>query len=382
MLFTLEALSAKHGDSLLLHFGTRKKPQLVVIDGGPGGVYTKTLEPRLNELKKARAPNGRLPIRMVMVSHIDDDHINGILRMTNKLVDAGGKPAYDVTTFWHNSFDDLIGNEEEERAASLTAATTASFRGSLPASLHISEGGEVLLASVPQGRDLRLAVEKLGCTVNEGFQNLVMVPQGKKQGLLKLGPALSFTVVGPLEEEVIALQEEWNKVIKKKGLAEIAAFADDSVFNLSSIVVLAKAGDKTMLLTGDARGDNVLRGLKRAGLLKNGKLHVDLLKVPHHGSDRNVETSFFRQVTADHYVISADGKHGNPDTPMLKMLSEARGNDKYTIHLTNLELPEDSNRKRIIKFFEKEKKEGKKYKVLARDPKKLSISVDLGDEKL
>ena len=35
MIFTLEALEAKHGDSLLLHYGTKKSPQLIVIDGGP-----------------------------------------------------------------------------------------------------------------------------------------------------------------------------------------------------------------------------------------------------------------------------------------------------------------------------------------------------------
>ena len=60
-----------------------------------------------------------------------------------------------------------------------------------------------------------------------------------------------------------ALQEEWDKQIKKAGVAKIAEFADDSVFNLSSITVLATFKKKTMLLTGDARGDYVLAGLRR-----------------------------------------------------------------------------------------------------------------------
>ena len=46
-----------------------------------------------------------------------------------------------------------------------------------------------------------------------------------------------------------------------------------------------------MLLTGDARGDDVLAGLREAGLLRRSPLHVDVLKLPHHGSDRNVETT-------------------------------------------------------------------------------------------
>ena len=35
----LETLRAKYGDSLLLHFGTEEEPRLVLIDGGPPGVY-------------------------------------------------------------------------------------------------------------------------------------------------------------------------------------------------------------------------------------------------------------------------------------------------------------------------------------------------------
>jgi hypothetical protein len=57
------------------------------------------------------------------------------------------------------------------------------------------------------------------------------------------------------------------------------------------------------------------------------------------------------------------------------MISEARGNDKFTIHLTNRE-------KRLDKFFASEKKKGKKYKVAYRDPKERSLWVDLGDDVL
>jgi hypothetical protein len=90
------------------------------------------------------------------------------------------------------------------------------------------------------------------------------------------------------------------------------------------------------LLTGDARGDYLIEGLKQEGLLDaNGKLHVDILKMPHHGSDRNVDPSFFSTITADHYLASADGTFGNPDRPTLEMLIDKRGKDAaYTIHLT------------------------------------------------
>ena len=34
-LFTLEAIKAKHGDSLILHYGKEDDPRFILIDGGP-----------------------------------------------------------------------------------------------------------------------------------------------------------------------------------------------------------------------------------------------------------------------------------------------------------------------------------------------------------
>src|SRR3546814_7234654 len=75
-----------------------------------------------------------------------------------------------------------------------------------------------------------------------------------------------------------ALQKDWNTKIKpllakekeKAAKAEIAAYVDRSVYNLSSIVVLAEADGKRLLLTGDGRGDHTLSGLEEAGLLAPG----------------------------------------------------------------------------------------------------------------
>jgi beta-lactamase superfamily II metal-dependent hydrolase len=106
--------------------------------------------------------------------------------------------------------------------------------------------------------------------------------------------------------------------------------------NLSSLVLIAACNGKKMLLTGDARGDKILEGLELVGALKTrGTMHVDMLKMPHHGSDRNMETAFLRRIRADHYVFSGNGEHGNPECSTLEMLLEARGSKAaYTVHLT------------------------------------------------
>lgn len=380
MPFALEALEAKKGDALLLHYGKDSDPKLMVIDGGPGGVYAGSLKPRLDEIKRERSPDDPLPIRMVMVSHIDDDHINGVLQMINKLagLHEQHKPLpYDITTLWHNRFDDLLGNEADELVASLKAAANAASSSSFSAGLPVQRETALVLASVTQGRQLRDAAKRLGVGLNDGFGNLVMVPAGKKSRQFDAGDGLKLTVIGPDEERVKALHEEWDRQIKKSGVAKVAEFADQSVFNLSSITVLATFKKKTMLLTGDARGDFVLAGLRRAKLLNSGKIHVDLLKIPHHGSDNNVDTDFFRSITADHYVVSGDGEHGNPELSTFQMISDARGQDEFTIYLTHGKLPEDPKPNKLLDFFKKEKKAGKKYKTAVREEGSLGIAVDL-----
>ena len=102
-----------------------------------------------------------------------------------------------------------------------------------------------------------------------------------------------------------------------------------------------------MLLTGDARGDKILLGLQKAGLIKpRRKMNVDILKLPHHGSDNNVTTGFFRRIHAQHYVASGDGEHGNPERETFEMLFKARGKAKFNVHLTYKVKDIDAKRKK------------------------------------
>ena len=387
MIFTLEALQAKHGDSLLLHYGAKTNPQLIVIDGGPPAVFDMSLRPRLEQLQGKRCPSGSLPVRLMMVSHIDDDHIGGILNLTDALIeqdDGPGPKLCDITTLWHNSFEDMLGHKAQAAAlpASLTSTVKVSSSGDLtyPPGLFSHKSSAAIAASVPQGKKLKNNADELSFEENEFFADLVSLAQGSKKPLVIDGK-LKFWVLGPSQTRLDKLQKDWQKKLaqlKQKSAAEArslaAEFIDKSVYNLSSIIVLAELGKKRMLLTGDALSADILAGLRETGLLKSGgTLPVDILKLPHHGSRRNVTEEFFSTVTADHYVISANGRDHNPDIDTLKMLSKVRGATRCTIHLTN-PVPH------AVAFFKRDmKKEGKKYKLNIRKDPDLSIRVDLGD---
>jgi hypothetical protein len=343
-LFSLEAVFAKHGDALILHYGSAADPKLILIDGGAGGVYTGFLEPRLRDLRDELGLDPADPLRfeMVMVSHIDDDHINGVLdlfRDNDKAKTKRQPLPYEIGTLWHNSFDDLLDNRGGAAVAMVSTMAASVAAGTPSANLpKMAPETEAVIASTPQGRDLRDLARKLRVAVNKPFSGLVRAAARKPAKKVALGSGLSFTIVGPDSDRIDAYQERWRRdlaKIKKDKRARVSAFDDDSPFNLASICVLATLKSKTMLLTGDARGDFVIDGLERAGLLTSTTpLHVDLLKVPHHGSDRNVEDSFFERITADHYVISGNGGDGNPERATLEMIQRARGRFRYTVHFT------------------------------------------------
>lgn len=369
-LFTLEAVKAKHGDSLILHYGDENEPRFILIDGGPAGVYKKFLRPRLEVIRKAWFGSQPLPLEMVMVSHIDADHIAGILDLTKELIEHRDDPFCEISVLWHNSFDEVVGNKDEEIFSRLLQKVeTAGVDEVLPEDFKPEERHiGVVAASVTQGRKLRRAAEILAIPTNDPFVGLVSSPaliQGKPRlAKLQWGDGLTLTVLGPNRERIDKLHEKWEKELKEKGPLEAvsAGYEDESPYNLSSIVVLAESGGKTMLLTGDARGDDILAALKDAKLLENGPLKVDLLKMPHHGSHHNIDTDFFEQVIADHYVISGDGGHGNPEKDALDMIVNSRRDNDFTIWLTYREGREGLKEK-LDDFLDVRKRKRRKFKV-------------------
>ncbi|MEO8403489.1 MAG: hypothetical protein ABI480_02800 [Chitinophagaceae bacterium] len=391
MIFSLEILQAKHGDCLLLHFGAKADPKLMVIDGGPSGVYNSFLKPRLLAIKNKRSPAHRLPISMIMVSHLDDDHANGICTLTDEMVSDGNQSPFTVRHLWVNTFDDILGNNQLPGTASITASANAAGIASLglPGTDKLSKDEIAVIASTSQGRQLRDNAKTLTLAVNIPFKKLagsdaVLVRSDASQENIPLD-GLSITVVSPDQQRLKKLQSQWDKDLKRfkkngdKSIITASLGNDDgSVFNLSSIACLVTVNGKSILLTGDGRSDYILEGLEKNSLLDaHKKLHVDVLKMPHHGSIRNMGKEFFQSITADHYVISADGRDDNPDKELLDLLLE--NVTSGTVYFTNKD--GKNGLKKKMDAFEKELiKKKSKLKTKYLDASKQSMLIELGEK--
>jgi beta-lactamase superfamily II metal-dependent hydrolase len=320
----LHVIQAEQGDCMLVEYGVLAQPKYILIDGGPATIYKTHLRDELRRIKKA---GGKLDL--VVLSHVDDDHVHGLLDLMAELRrqrDGGKAETISIDALWHNSYSQTMGDEVEARFRLL-----AEDAGPLSEIMGPSPSGS-MDKSIPQGDRLTEAADALGIKINPFTHERPICVDDAPAPITF--DNLCLHVVGPTNKNLEELRKDWLAWLEAQekralerdlAMAEKAVIeADESTPNLSSIMLLAEAAGRTILLTGDGRGDDLLQGLGQAGLLgPDGKLHVDVLKMPHHGSARNVTKEFLKAVTADKYVISANGDNDNPDLVTLTWIVEA-----------------------------------------------------------
>ncbi|WP_037502537.1 MBL fold metallo-hydrolase [Solirubrobacter soli] len=365
----LTVFQADKGDCLLLETADDKR---ILIDGGTSSSFKEHVATALGALRDAGKQ-----LDVIYVSHIDDDHIGGVLALLETELDwrvhefqlGAGNARHPVPKvarppavgeLWHNAFTEQVDTDPRPITALLAeTAAVLDFRDD-EEDRRLAEAHRDLGASVDQGIRLsrRAGADQLGIPVNRAFGGkLALVRDG--QGPIALG-ALSLTVIGPFEEDLATLRGQWRtwvdanqaKLAKSKarmladvqriGASETELFttalalrADElgdrkqvTAPNLASLMFLAEEDGKRILLTGDGHANDILRGLERAG---HDTLHVDVLKVQHHASEFNITPEFCRRVTADRYVITGNGAHANPDLRALDAIITARDGAHYEL---------------------------------------------------
>jgi beta-lactamase superfamily II metal-dependent hydrolase len=377
------------GDCLLLESGGK----LMLIDGGIGDSFITSVLPKITNVKK---------LDCVYLSHIDDDHIGGLIELVNATFDwrvfeyrktkdpkaknpKSPRPP-EIGKVWHNSFSDVLKENATPVAAAIqqTSAMLTSANSSDPHVVDVKTYHANLAESIRQSLNLRfrLSPDQLDIPVNPEYGgDLMHIRKKANPPQLKLGTA-RLTLLGPFAEDLEKQRNEWNAWLKAnkaivskvrqdakgdagdltnktEALAPIRAaanaLAESMVIpqlqisaldpkkaallgdrgavttpNLASLMFLVSENGKAILLTGDGHADDLLKGLEHAGALdEDGNLHVDVLKVQHHGSEHNMTQDFARRITADHYVFCGNGFSNNPELVVIEALAHARfGSDE------------------------------------------------------
>jgi hypothetical protein len=190
----LRVFFAGTGDALLLSAGQGKN---VLVDGGPSsGIFDSHILPSLRGLHNADEK-----LDLVVITHIDDDHIDGILRLLHLYEQASGRgvPAGHpmdlptITALWHNSWKEISPGVLATRipppgpgAAIRPASLGFAFA---PSNVCYSpyQGGEVVVMTDTELRSIKR---------NSGFRDgLVALTSPLHKA--HLGAELVLTVLGP-----------------------------------------------------------------------------------------------------------------------------------------------------------------------------------------
>lgn len=290
----LEVLPANNGDTLVLGYqDAEQRIHQIWIDGGLSKSYKDHHKGYLRRLQEA---GGK--IDLMMVTHIDQDHIGGVLAFAN---DAS-TPAEIVKQFWFNSgliiskyFDDVVD---------------------ITRSVALPDTGENS-RSIKEGIDF----ESFLVESNRWHDTPIMLGQ-----VYRIGDA-SLTILTPNKHSLQKLNQKWQDELSSDRtagkrdydvpLAELAARKpkeDRSVANESSIAFLFEHGEVKILFLGDAHSSDVGAALQSLGYSQANKIKVDALKLSHHGSKASNTYDLLDLVDCQQYIISTDGsRHGLPN---------------------------------------------------------------------
>jgi beta-lactamase superfamily II metal-dependent hydrolase len=366
----LQMFQSGKGDCLLL--SNAANSARILVDGGMPVDYRAHVAPALGRLRTARRK-----LDLVYVSHIDQDHIGGILGLLNDEVswrvhefqteratprnphhpvpEVARPPQIEV--IWHNAFHEVVDDNDGAIERLLAAAVPVLSGSDLQALRKVAERQSDLVESIREAIlvSRRIGPKQLGIPLNPQANGKLMMRRDGQPPVVVGG--MSIRILGPTSTELSRLRKDWNTWLEKNrkaldGIAEQARqdeerlgtsefqrllrrfslqaerFGDPSSVtppNLASLTLLVEEQSQSVLLTGDARGDQIVEGLQAVGgPTANGRFAVDVMKVPHHGSENNVDRAFCDAVVATDYVFCGNGEHENPDLRVVKLMAERR----------------------------------------------------------
>jgi hypothetical protein len=277
----LKVFYATDGDCLLL---TSSDGHHALIDGGRTESFRDQTWGILQELAKEKQA-----VDLVVVTHIDADHISGLLWLLKVVADwtvfdfqvsDGANPRFptpkeprppDIKKVWHNSWGAQLGDLAGPIEALATQITAARDLTSLdastlsPAALDMLDAFEDLAESIPQGIELRRTVDDATPVPrNKPFKDLVLLRDPPH--VEKLGKT-SLTVIGPAEKHLDTLREEWRKFLAPRPAVTVAGRRGDG--GGAAVPSLALGADElsAALAAGRAETEGLVTSLVNAATI-------------------------------------------------------------------------------------------------------------------
>ncbi len=367
----IKVFPAGAGDCILLDF--IKEDYRILIDGGYAETYRKYLNKYLTELKT----QGK-KINLLIITHIDNDHIGGIQAFLEENGFAKNPSVIGVDEVWYNAFFHVNTVEVHEKAIPYTIREV--LRGSLAVYNEAKNDGRNDI-SVIQGNTVAGLLKERGYNWNSLWdKNAVCVKNDYQKHLTD---KIQCTLLGPGEKELDELAQFWIAKLKsnvkkfivcndmlyseafecyyahnekepEESIRKDVAFdnmekekeidwmkwtdawsgqIDNREANRSSIAFLLEYEGTKLLFPGDCPIQLLQENLPKV---------IDIVKLPHHGSEKDISKEFICKTEVFYYILSTDGqRHGHPSKQVIANITQKAPNNP--ILLKNYNIPELKN---------------------------------------
>lgn len=301
----INIIDAGHGDCILLDINHFK----ILIDCGP-----KTFIIRNNVLARLTSLVGEHgAIDIAIVTHSDDDHIGGF----EYLLDSSIK----IKTIIFNGLQDIpdIVND---------STVNISYKQDYNLRKRLLEEKEIELKTLIRSSDplifdgikitsINPTIEILEKMLNDSDAKKEREEEKKRQKQISSSDTYEVSVKDAFEK-IKSNQDVFTK--------------DTSITNKSSISLIVEYGEFAGLFLGDAHADDIIEGLKSKGLEGH---KFDVVKLSHHGSERNTNIELLKLIGKTEYVLCANNekKHKHPNNLVLARVLSVDENP--TIHLSS-----------------------------------------------
>lgn len=283
----IEVLHAFEGDCIFISISDSNNSFTIMIDGGTKPTYQclirkkmikdGPLKCKINEL---RAKGQK--IDLLIITHVDEDHIGGIVEWMAMDDAAMGM----LEAIWMNN-GDIVDVPDYSN----------------------------LRHSIPKGRTLDELLRKVGKKVENH------IVRGRKFAI----PHGEIIILTPTVAAHNVVAKEWGgKVLNSspndyaKPIKELLNYdfdtADKSKTNKSSIAFILEVEGRKDLFLGDADISDVCDSLECLGYNLNNPICCKTVKLAHHGSRNNFSDRLLGLVKADVFIFSSNGDYyGHPD---------------------------------------------------------------------
>jgi beta-lactamase superfamily II metal-dependent hydrolase len=324
-MFRIEMLPAQQGDALWIEYGDPAAPNRVLIDVGTPPTYKVVKDRILRPTQASRS------FELLIVTHIDTDHIGGTLRLL-----ADGASGLEPGEIWFNAWCHLEADTADDRLGPID--------------------GEILSG----------LLDRAGWCWNGAFSGgAAVVTAEAPLPTYELAGGMTLTLLSPGPEQLLDLKRKWIRVVQDAGLdpgqpgraqeilkslaarkgvrldrlgdeqidvrklAESSFVPDRAVANGSTIAVLAEFDGRSVLLTGDGFADVIAANVRRLVQARGRqKLAVDAFKLSHHGSRHNLNTDLLSLLSCSRYLFSTNGAiFGHPDREAVARVIVEGGTD-------------------------------------------------------